>query len=156
MSFSRNNSRFASSETYIPAGPDRFARKGGSAGVPAYDVEDEQVRSEKRHSDRAPSFNWATFVSNVKKVSSALGAQLSAASYEIEGTSLKIYPDKPFAKTFLSRDKNKQVLDECASGLKVSICDANENPNVKNDSLISKMSDIMGGEVISDAGGNPF
>ena len=110
----------------------------------------------RESSDRTPSFNWATFVGDVKKVSGALGAQLSAASYEIEGTTLKIYPDKPFAKTFLSRDKNKQVLDECASGLKVSICDTNENPNVKNDSLISKMSDIMGGEVISDAGGNPF
>ena len=109
-----------------------------------------------RDSSATPPFAWATFVGDVKKVSGALGAQLSAASYEIEGTTLKIYPDKPFAKTFLSRDKNKQVLDECAGGLKVLICDTNENPNIKNDSLISKMSDIMGGEVISDAGGNPF
>ncbi len=36
--FSGNISRFSSPETYIPDGPDRFAREaGGSAGVPAYD-----------------------------------------------------------------------------------------------------------------------
>ena len=56
MSFSRNNFRFATPETYIPDATDRFAREaGGSAGSPAYDVEGEQVRSEKRHSDRTPA-----------------------------------------------------------------------------------------------------
>ena len=54
--FSRNLSRFSSSETYIPDGPDRFAREaGGSAGVPAYDVEGEKVRSGKDMSDRTPT-----------------------------------------------------------------------------------------------------
>ena len=150
-----------------PASPSSMSYAGARAEP---SLRDEPVRSVRnihlsrsnrklsRENDASdtPTFAWATFVGDVKKVSGALGAQLSAASYEIEGTTLKIYPDKPFAKTFLSRDKNKQVLDECAGGLKVSICDTNENPNVKNDSLISKMSDIMGGEVISDAGGNPF
>ena len=53
--FSKDITRFSSSETYIPDGParnelpqaNRFARKGGSAGVPAYDVEDEKVRPGK-------------------------------------------------------------------------------------------------------------
>ena len=54
-SFSRNNYRLASPEMYIPDGPDRFARKGGSAGGPAYDIEGETVRSEKRCSDRTPA-----------------------------------------------------------------------------------------------------
>lgn len=62
-SISRNISRFASPETYIPDEParnelpkaNRFARKGGSAGAPAYDVEGEQVHSEKRRSDRTTS-----------------------------------------------------------------------------------------------------
>ena len=102
-----------------------------------------------------PSFNWATFVDAVKKVSNALGAQLSAANYEFDGTTLKIYPDKPFAQSFLSRDKNKQILVEAAGGVKVVIGDAKANPNAKKDELISKMSDIMGGEVIND-GGDPF
>ena len=53
--FLGNMSRFSSPETYIPDGPDRFARKGGSAGVPAYDVEGEKVRSRKGMTDRTPS-----------------------------------------------------------------------------------------------------
>ena len=52
MPFFKGISRFSSPETYIPDGPDRFAREGGSAGVPAYDVEGEKVRPEKRYSDR--------------------------------------------------------------------------------------------------------
>lgn len=51
--FFKSISRFSSPETYIPDGPDRFARQGGSAGVPVYDVEGEKVRSEKRYSDGA-------------------------------------------------------------------------------------------------------
>ena len=100
-------------------------------------------------------FKWDEFVAKVKGISSALGAQLSAANYEFDGTTLKIYPDKPFAQNFLSRDKNKQILVEAAGGVKVVIGDAKANPNAKKDELISKMSDIMGGEVIND-GGNPF
>ncbi len=53
--FSESISRFSSPETYIPDGPDRFARKGGSAGGPAYDVEGEKVRSQKDMSARTPS-----------------------------------------------------------------------------------------------------
>ena len=53
--FSRNISRFSSPETYIPDGPDRFAREaGGSAGVPAYDVEGEKVCSGKDTSGKNP------------------------------------------------------------------------------------------------------
>lgn len=53
--FLGNISRFSSPETYIPDGPDRFARKGGSAGAPVYDVEGEKVRSRKGMSDKNPS-----------------------------------------------------------------------------------------------------
>ena len=53
--FSKDVSRFSSPETYIPDGPDRFARKGGSAGVPVYDVEGEKVDPGKDMSDRTPS-----------------------------------------------------------------------------------------------------
>ena len=52
-SISRNVSRFASPETSIPDGTERFARQGGSLGCPAYDVEGEQVYSKKRLSDKS-------------------------------------------------------------------------------------------------------
>ena len=54
--FFKDNGRLASSETYIPDGPDRFARQGGSAGVPAYDVEGEIVGPEKGMSDETHSY----------------------------------------------------------------------------------------------------
>ncbi len=47
QSFSKDSSRLSSSETYIPDDPDRFARQGGSAGGPVYDVEGETVRPRK-------------------------------------------------------------------------------------------------------------
>ena len=55
--FSKDVSRFSSPETYIPDGPDRFARKGGSAGVPAYDVEGEKVDPGKDMSTRTRSIS---------------------------------------------------------------------------------------------------
>lgn len=53
--FSESLSRFSSPETYIPDEPDRFARQGGSAGAPVYDVSGEKVRSQKGMSVRTPS-----------------------------------------------------------------------------------------------------
>lgn len=107
-------------------------------------------------SQASSAFDWNEFIDKVKAVSGALGLQVASANFESDGTTLKIFPSSDFAKNNLSRDKNIKTLNECAGGLKVVICDMNENPNIKNDELISKMSDIMGGEVINDGGGNPF
>jgi DNA polymerase-3 subunit gamma/tau len=102
------------------------------------------------------AFDWNDFASKVKEASGALALQIASADYEFDNTTLKIYPSNDFAKSFLSRDKNKKILIECADGLKISICNVRDNPKIKNDELISKMSDIMGGEVTNDGGGNPF
>ena len=45
---------------------------------------------------------------------------------------------------------------DAAGGMKVAIGEVGENPNAPKDELISKISDIMGGEVHNDGGGNPF
>ncbi|MBR6505752.1 DNA polymerase III subunit gamma/tau [Candidatus Saccharibacteria bacterium] len=112
--------------------------------------------SSEKDASATPSFNWSSFSEKVKEASGALALQIASANYEVDGTTLKIYPENDFAKTFLSRDKNKKILIECADGLKVTVCDVKDNPKIKNDELISKMSDIMGGEVMNDGGGNPF
>ena len=104
----------------------------------------------------AGSFNWNDFTSKVKEASGALALQIASADHESDNTTLKIYPNNDFAKSFLSRDKNKKILIECANDLKIVICNVRDNPKIKNDELISKMSDIMGGEVTNDGGGNPF
>lgn len=102
------------------------------------------------------SFNWSEFLQKVLNVSKAIYTQLNAASYNVDGNNLNIVPAKSFDKNFLSREKNLQILKDASGGMNVNILDINSEVSSKKDELISKMSDIMGGEVINDAGGNPF
>ena len=50
--FSKDSSRFSSSETYIPDATEKAAQRAGFPGLPAYDVEDEKVRPGKSMSAR--------------------------------------------------------------------------------------------------------
>jgi hypothetical protein len=48
-------------------------------------------------------------------------------------------------------------LASAANGVKITIHDIEDFPGeAKNDAVLAKISDIMGGEVKNDAGGNPF
>ena len=60
--FSESISRFSSSETYIPDGAEKAARRADFPGRPVYDVEDEKVRSRKGISDRTPSETLLGFI----------------------------------------------------------------------------------------------
>jgi len=82
--------------------------------------------------------------------------QLKLVEYSVSGNILDIYPAKRVVKMILSKDNNKKILISAAGGMKVVIHDLGENPNTNKDELISKISDIMGGEVQNDSGGNPF
>ena len=53
--FFKDNGRLASSETYIPDGAEKAARRADFPGRPAYDVEGEIVGPEKGMSDRTPT-----------------------------------------------------------------------------------------------------
>lgn len=109
--------------------------------------------------DKTPaaiSFDWNGFVETVKGMNDAVYSQVVKAGHEISGGVLHIYPDKKIAKTILSRDNNKRILVEAAGGIKIEVHEAKDNPNKPKDALISKISDIMGGEVENDGGGNPF
>ena len=122
------------------------------------------------HSDRTPSheveklhagvahgeFDWSGFLEKVRGMNDAIYTQVAKAGYNVIGDTLEIYPEKKIAKTILSRANNKKILIDAAGGLKVEILDAGENPHIKKDELISKISDIMGGEVQNDGGGSPF
>ena len=85
----------------------------------------------------------------------AVAAQLKSVEYKASSEALDIYPTKRVVKTILGRDNNKKILIEAAGGMKVIIHNVEEKPE-KSDALISKISDIMGGEVQNDGGGNPF
>lgn len=102
------------------------------------------------------SFDWNSFLETVRGMNDAVYSQVAKASYVVNGNTLNIYPNKKIAKTILSRDNNKKILIDAAGGMKVAIGEVGENPNAPKDELISKISDIMGGEVHNDGGGNPF
>lgn len=104
------------------------------------------------------NFDWDTFVENVQNLNDAVYSQLIKTRYELVEHTLHIYPPKKIVKSILSRDNNKRVLTDAANGqVKITIHDVGDTPNnVKKDEVLSKISDIMGGEVQNDGGGNPF
>lgn len=103
------------------------------------------------------SFDWNEFLQKVKDMNDAIYSQLMKTTYEFSGGTLHIYPSKNIVKTILTRSNNKHILDDAAPGVKITIHDTGVAPanDSKNESL-SKISDIMGGEVIQDGGESPF
>ena len=102
-------------------------------------------------------FNWDSFLETVKSMNDAIHSQLKQCEYNINGSTLELYPLKKIAKTILSRDNNKHVLIEAAGGLKIAILNKEDRPSAATkDELLSKISGIMGGEVSNDGGDNPF
>ena len=85
----------------------------------------------------------------------AVAAQLKSVEYQANNDTLDIYPAKRVVKLILDKINNKKILIDAANGMKVIIHNVEERPE-KKDTLISKISDIMGGEVQNDGGGNPF
>ena len=68
-----------------------------------------------------------------------------------------IYPEKRIVKTILTRENNKKILHEAAGSVKITIHDTDDAPeDGKSDTVIDKLSAIMGGKVQNDGGGNPF
>ena len=111
----------------------------------------EKIRSNRQ-------FDWGGFVERVKELNDAVGMQLVKAKYEFENDILHIYPMRPFIRKILSRDNNKKILlDVAGENVKITIHSENDKPSTaKKDSVAEKISDIMGGEVQNDDGGNPF
>ena len=103
------------------------------------------------------NFDWNSFTDKVQSLNDAVYSQLVKTSHELVGDTLHIYPEKKIVKTILSRDNNKRILSEAAHGVKIEIHEIDEKPATHaKDEMLSKISDIMGGEVRNDGGGNPF
>ncbi len=116
----------------------------------------DQLKPEVKPSPTISDFDWDNFLDKVKSLNDAVYSQLKKASFTVSGNILNIYPEKKIAKNILSRDNNKKILIDASGNMKVIICDPADNPNLQKDELISRISDIMGGEVQNDGGGNPF
>ena len=102
-------------------------------------------------------FNWGQYLDSVKSLNEAVYLQLKKTLHQFDGKTLHIYPQKRIVKTILSKDNNQKILEEAADGHKVLVHGVDESPNLEQkDETLSRISDIMGGEVQNDGGGNPF
>ena len=103
------------------------------------------------------SFDWTQFTEKVRGMNEAVYSQLIKTQYKIIGNELHIYPQKKIERSILTRDNNKKILIEAGVGVKITIHQENETPvETKKDAMLARISDIMGGEVTKDGGGNPF
>ncbi len=111
----------------------------------------------KKVPEEIVTFNWTEFVKKVQNMNEAVYLQLTKTQYRVLGNELHLYPQKKIGKSILARDNNKKILIEAGAGVKITIHEVSETPSeTKNDEVLTKISDIMGGEVIKDGGGNPF
>ena len=119
--------------------------------------QDTDATPSENSSNNNTNFNWNVFVDKVQSLNGAVYSQILKTSHELVGDTLHIYPEKKIVKTILSRDNNKRILSEAAKGVKIEIHEIDEKPAAHaKDEMLSKISDIMGGEVRNDRGGNPF
>lgn len=108
--------------------------------------------------DLDKDFNWGKFTEKVQTMNDAVYSQLTKTIHEFNNGELHLYPEHKIVKTILARENNKRILiDAIGGGVKIIIHDAGETPStVPKDDVLAKISDIMGGEVRNDGGGNPF
>ncbi len=103
------------------------------------------------------SFVWSDFLEKVKESSGVVYLQLTKTKYEFLHGVLHIYPLKKITKNILSKDNNRRILQQAIDGVEIIIHEIDETPtDSKKDETLSRISDIMGGEVQNDGGGSPF
>ena len=103
------------------------------------------------------SFVWSDFLEKVKESSGVVHLQLTKTKYEFLHGVLHFYPLKKITKNILSKDNNRRILQQATDGVEIIIHEIDETPtDSKKDETLSKISDIMGGEVQNDGGGSPF
>ena len=102
-------------------------------------------------------FNYQTFLERIQNLNEVVYKQLQKCEYEVKGNTLHLYPKTKIIKNILTSKNNKNILTDQAGGLKIEVHEAGQHPeSAQKDETLSKISDIMGGEVINDGGDNPF
>ena len=98
-----------------------------------------------------------SIINKVKELNDAVYSQLSKCDFIYKDGVLDLYPKKKIVKAILSRENNINVLNQANPGAKIIVHDLGDHPSdTKSDAVIDKISDIMGGKVQNDTGGNPF
>ena len=123
------------------------------------DVKEKVKKSEDKKVEQKEltAFTWPGFLDKVQNLNEVVYKQLTKCEYELVGDELHLYPKTKIIKNILAGKNNKPILVNMAGNVKIVIHEAGEHPKsaVKDDTL-SKISDIMGGEVFNDGGNDPF
>ena len=104
------------------------------------------------------NFNWQNYLDKIQNLSEAVYTQLSKTKYSFSDGILTIYPTKRIIRSILMRENNYKILvSAIGENVKITIAEADTYPKSDDsDPVLSKMSDIMGGEVVNDGGSSPF
>ncbi|MBR2803452.1 DNA polymerase III subunit gamma/tau [Candidatus Saccharibacteria bacterium] len=148
---------FAEAKLLVALSP----RAGALRNAPQQDTKDTQTEKTsivpQQNTDRNDNFNWGLFIERLNELNDAIATQAKKCKHKAVANELHLYPDKRITKIILSRDNNKKILIEAAGGYKIVFHEAGEKlDDTKEDALLSKISDIMGGEVTNDGGNSPF
>ena len=102
-------------------------------------------------------FDFTDYLQEIENLNEVIYKQLTKCEYELVGGVLHLYPKTKIIKNILMSKNNMSILINTAKSVKIMIHEAGEHPKsaVKDDTL-SKISDIMGGEVVNDGGESPF
>ncbi|MBR5027401.1 DNA polymerase III subunit gamma/tau [Candidatus Saccharibacteria bacterium] len=115
------------------------------------------VVSAKSQALESKDFDWEKLLDAVEQESKATATFLQQSAYNFDGKTLTITPQNKFAYNGLNKDAHKLTLEKAVSGIKIVIAKPVQN-SAKEDPLVSKISDIMGGaEEVKNSGGKiPF
>lgn len=101
-------------------------------------------------------FDWEDFLEKTQKESRAAHSQLLKSRHKLTGNTLELYPTTNFGRKVLSKDSHLQLFREIAPNLKIVVHEPTSPTSEQKDAVLTKISDIMGGEVKNDGGKNPF
>ena len=118
---------------------------------------DPRCDAEASPAPMSTNFNFNSLLQKVENLNEVVHKQLQKCEYEVVGNNLHLYPKTKIVKNILTSKNNLNILVNNAGNFKIVIHEAGEHPeSVKKDETLSKISDIMGGEVTNDGGENPF
>ncbi|MBR3228929.1 DNA polymerase III subunit gamma/tau [Candidatus Saccharibacteria bacterium] len=100
-------------------------------------------------------FNWQNFLAKIKDQNDVIYMQLEKAEYNYANNNLDIYPTQKMGETILTSPNNLTIIKNNIININVTVHKYGEKSQPK-DEILSKFSDIMGGEVKNDGGENPF
>lgn len=106
----------------------------------------------------ASSFDWETFLSNVKFSSSIISSQLARTTYRIDSDTLYITPSTKVAKNILETPKNREIITKYLGELNLVIenpSGINSAPSPSTSSAAPPSSPSASNDVITPASNTP-